>query len=138
MFFEDFPNRMFNLMVNVIGTDFTDIDVIIGREFLEEHKLTLVYNPCKNDSDPFTRLLPHTDVCYTGIFSESIIKEAEIDFPPTDKERLKDAILEVENSENQIIQDDYCVRVHLKDTTTYAYAPRKFALAERKITDDLL
>lgn len=59
-----------------------------------------------------------------------------------DKERLKVTILEVENSESQIIQDDYCVRVHLKDTSTYAYAPRKFALAEckqiREITDDLL
>lgn len=40
------------------------------------------------------------------------------------------------------IDDNYYVNVNLKDNSTYAYAPRKFALKEheqiREITDDLL
>jgi len=40
------------------------------------------------------------------------------------------------------VQDDYLVKVSLKDNTIYAYAPRRFAYMERlqirEITDDLL
>lgn len=40
------------------------------------------------------------------------------------------------------VDDEYVVRVNIKDNSTYAYAPRRFAFTERKqlqnITDDLL
>jgi len=40
------------------------------------------------------------------------------------------------------VKDNYTVKINLKDDTTYAYAPRKFAWTERiqirEITDDLL
>jgi len=51
-------------------------------------------------------------------------------------------IMEVENSTVQRIEDDYAVSVRLKDDSVYAFAPRRFAHAERleirQIIDDLL
>jgi len=49
---------------------------------------------------------------------------------------------EVENLKVDIIDDDYYVKVTLKDDSTYAYAPHRFAWSERmqirEIIDDLL
>lgn len=73
--FENFPERVFRLISHVVGPDFSDIDLVIGRDFLEEHELTLVYRPCKTNSNTFTQLLLQTDVCYTGISRESILDE---------------------------------------------------------------
>jgi len=51
-------------------------------------------------------------------------------------------IKEIKNSTVEVVQDDYSVKVNLKDNTTYAFAPRRFAYMERlqirEITDDLL
>lgn len=53
-----------------------------------------------------------------------------------------ETIVEVENLNVPAIEDDYCVRVNLKDFSTYAYAPRRFAMTEklqiRAIIDNLL
>lgn len=48
----------------------------------------------------------------------------------------------VEDTPVPVIEDDYLVKINLKDDSTFAYAPRKFAWPERiqirEITDDLL
>jgi len=48
----------------------------------------------------------------------------------------------VENVNTPIIDDDYSVKVRLRDESTFAYSPRRFAynkkLQIREITDDLL
>lgn len=87
--FENFPGRTFNFNVHIVGTDFTEIDIVIGRDFLEEHKLILIYDPSCNEENSFTQLLLHSDVCYTNSSVESILDESEIDFDLSDKERLK-------------------------------------------------
>lgn len=50
--------------------------------------------------------------------------------------------MECSQADVSVVDDDYNVSVNLKDSSTYAYAPRKFALKEREqireITDDLL
>jgi len=82
------------------------------------------------------------DVCFTNDSTESALDECEIDFDKSAKQRLKDVIMECLHSNVCEIDDDYYVNVNLKDDSTYAYAPRKFALKEREqireITDDLL
>ncbi|KMQ89165.1 hypothetical protein RF55_11228 [Lasius niger] len=122
--------------------DFSDLDVLIGRDFLEDHDLTLIFRPAKSDAKSFTQLLLETDVCYTDVTPESIVEECEIDFGPNEKQRLKDVVSQCLNACVDFVDDDYFVTVHLKDDSPYAYAPRKFALKEREqireITDDLL
>lgn len=65
-----------------------------------------------------------------------------IDFDKSAKSQLINVINEANNTNIIPIEDDYLVTVALKDTSTYAYAPRRFAWSERlqirKITDDLL
>lgn len=66
----------------------------------------------------------------------------EIDFGKEDRDKLTDLILDIADRKIEPIEDNYAVPVRLKDTSVYAYAPRRFAFAERiqirEITDDLL
>jgi len=51
-------------------------------------------------------------------------------------------IKEIEESDFDIVDDDYVVKVHLKNDSVFAFAPRRFAHVERlqlrQITDDLM
>jgi len=73
---------------------------------------------------------------------EQTIDNLTTDFGYNIEKRLKTMIREIENKEIIPVEDDYCVKVRLKDESLYAYAPRRFAHTERlqmrKITDDLL
>lgn len=55
---------------------------------------------------------------------------------------MQDLLCNAENLELDQVNEDHKVRIHLKDESIYAYAPRRVAFAERKqireITDDLL
>ncbi|XP_011686386.1 PREDICTED: zinc finger BED domain-containing protein 1-like [Wasmannia auropunctata] len=72
----------------------------------------------------------------------SQFSNVEIDFDAETKARLFTVFSETENTPIVPVEDDYSVKVSLKDHSTYAYAPRRFAWAEREqiraITDDLL
>lgn len=137
--FETFPDRTFDVCLHVVDSEFSEMDLIIGRDFLENYDLTLIFRPIKSNSTTFTQLLLQTDVCYTEINTESLLDECEIDFGIAEKRQLKETVLD---TEVDVVDDDYYVSVNLKDNSTYAYAPRKFTLEERKqiraITDDLL
>jgi len=56
--FEYFPDQNFTITFHVIATDFSDLDMIIGRDLMDNHNLTLIYNASKASLDPFTSLLP--------------------------------------------------------------------------------
>jgi DNA-directed RNA polymerase subunit F len=122
--------------------DFNDLDLIVGRDLLDNHNLTLIYHAGRASLNSFPDHLPNSDVYFTESVTETILDSCEIDFAQTDKLALKNVIIEVENDDIEEIIDNYNVRVSLKDTSTYAYAPRKFAFAERQkireIVDDLL
>lgn len=64
------------------------------------------------------------------------------DFGVEETNKFKKLIKEVDEMHVDEINDNYKVRVHLKDSSLYSYVPRKFALSERielrKITDNLL
>ncbi|XP_029163451.1 uncharacterized protein LOC114934906 [Nylanderia fulva] len=140
--FKSFPDRTYEVCLHVVDSDFSEMDLIIGRDFLENYNLTLIFRPTRSDSTAFTQLLLQSDVCYTEMNAESLLDECEIDFGLAEKQQLKEVVLDCLNTEVKVIDDDYYVSVNLKDHSTYAFAPRKFALEERKqiraITDDLL
>lgn len=73
---------------------------------------------------------------------ESTLSEINIDFDDEVKTKLINTISQIENSNITPIKEDYFVKILLKDDSTFAYAPRRFAWSERlmirEITDDLL
>ncbi|KMQ91352.1 hypothetical protein RF55_8798 [Lasius niger] len=73
---------------------------------------------------------------------DSLLSNIKTDFDSSSKQELISIIQEVENSEIPPVDDDYTVKVSLKDDSVHAYAPRRFAWAERlqirEIIDDLL
>ncbi|XP_067214743.1 uncharacterized protein [Linepithema humile] len=123
----NFPGRIFNITLNVVAKEFNDIEIIIGRDFIDDERITLIYNPNSGDTDNQMHLLLPTDVCYTASCVESAIDDCEIDFDASVKKRLKEIILKCENADLTVNDDDYGVKVFLKDESTFAFAPRKFA-----------
>lgn len=51
--FREFPDRDFNITFHVVDSDFSDLDLILGRDFLEQHDLTLIFRPSKVSTDTF-------------------------------------------------------------------------------------
>jgi len=72
----------------------------------------------------------------------NVLNNITIDFDSNVKYQLINVFEQVENLNIPIMDDDYSVKVKLKDESTFAYSPRRFAYNEklqmREITDDLL
>jgi len=70
------------------------------------------------------------------------LNDITIDFDSGVKQQLMNVFEQVENMNIPLEDDDYTVKVRLKDESTFAYSPRRFAYNEklqiREITDDLL
>jgi len=126
----------------VISNMTLEADVILRREFLHRHRLTLVYKPADEPTllkmNLFSVLPLHVLEDYK--IDLEIIINCDVDFDA--KRKLKAAVLEIDDSPVSEINDGYAVQIRLKDNSVYAYAPRRFARTERlqlhEITDDLL
>jgi len=72
----------------------------------------------------------------------NILNDITIDFDSNVKQQLISVFEQIENTNILIMDDDYSVKVKLKDESIFAYFPRRFAynkkLQIREITDDLL
>lgn len=70
------------------------------------------------------------------------MSDIKTNFDPTVTQKLISTIQTVEKTEVPAVDDNYTVKVALKDDSIYAFAPGKFAWSERlqirEITDDLL
>lgn len=119
--------------------------VILGRDFLEENNIFLVIDLSKKKYDERIRLFSY--VASAEVFDnksdlENLLNEIVVDADSSTKNNLIVSILEIENEQTSFPEDDYLVKINLKDDTIFAYAPRKFAWTERlqlrDITDDLL
>ncbi|KAK2574692.1 hypothetical protein KPH14_012996 [Odynerus spinipes] len=117
--------------------------LILGRDFLEDQKITLKYvSSDSNNFNTFPKSLLQILASLVDDKEEDKLNETSIDYDLSTLAKLKNLIKEVDNSKIDIIDDNYQVTVKLKDDSVYAYAPRRFAWAERiqirEITDDLL
>jgi len=145
---ESLGDRLVETTFYILKENSLRSDVILGREFLDEHKLTLVYEPneFKTMGNQQVNLFNELPICISeDIESQSLVKilaETETDFGNEVKQLLIETILEIENKKFSPIDDNYTVSVRIKDPSIYAYAPHRFAYAERiqirEITDDLL
>lgn len=142
---QSLSNYLAEINLHVLGSDSISADLIIGCDFFKYNKIKIIYNPFENSENKLNLL---HEVAFSNMNNEtcndldSILLDFNIDFDNVIKNQLISFLKEVENSEVEIDTEDYLVKVVLKDDTTYAYAPRRFAWSERlqirEITDDLL
>lgn len=122
----------------IIKESIFDSDLIIGREFIKKHKLTLVYSLHNAKSEGhnahvdliMSYLLLYVEDEEVGKLDE-ILREHEIDFDSEAKIKLIKTILNIDKQKAELIDDGYAVKIHLKDDSVFAFAPRRFAYVER-------
>ncbi|XP_067212248.1 uncharacterized protein [Linepithema humile] len=120
-------------------------DLSLGRDFILKNNLTVVYRPVEGVNDTvklFSEVASAETVYDPSDRLESIITDINIDFDEDIKRKLITVIKESEESPVEHVDDGHAVTVALKDNSTYAYTPRRFAWSERiqirDITDDLM
>ncbi|XP_011869954.1 PREDICTED: uncharacterized protein LOC105563185 [Vollenhovia emeryi] len=139
------PNRALEVNLHVLKENTFEGDIILGREFLKEHKLTLIFKPTSQGERENVRLFAQLPLCVESNIPESLeetIDKNSTDLDETDKRKLKEVIINERTKECVPVDDGYEVQVRLKDTSTYSFSPRRFAYAERlqirEVVDDLL
>lgn len=142
---ESLPYLNGSITLNVLKKEMGHTDLILGRDFISDNDIMMVYYPTNKKVDERIKLF--NEMAYAVITSDTQASETspytdiKTDFG-LDVDRKVSKILKEENLKVDIIDDDYFVKVSLKDDSTYAYAPRRFAWSERmqirEIIDDLL
>lgn len=143
---EQLPHLQLAITLYILQENGIAADLIIGRDFLNEQKITASYKPSPvnkdNISQDFSISLLQLLACQVTDSFKDTLNKIVTDFDLSTKKQLKDLILEVDRLIVPAANDDYSVKVMLKDDSVYAYAPRRFAWAKRNqirnITDDLL
>ncbi|XP_067212257.1 uncharacterized protein [Linepithema humile] len=148
--FAQHPERTFIISLFVLDTRSLATQIIIGRDFLNNHSLFAIYRPSRSKaqssdadiSSTFPEELLKVHACYEPQRGDEYLKELAKEMDPVEGIKLINLFKEIAELKVSRVEDDYCVRVNIKDTSTYAYAPRKFAYSERiqlrNITDDLI
>jgi len=122
-------------------------DIIFGRDFIGKEKFTITceskgtgLDHIKSDVNLFKALPLYVEDDSSRL--EKILNDIVIDYESSVRDYLIQLISEIEETHFDIIDDEYSVKVQLKDDSIFAYAPRRFAHAERlqlrEITDNLM
>lgn len=98
-------------------------DLIIDRDFLNKEKLTLIYRPERKYrySGEKVQLLPQFDICEVTDSLKAKIDNCHIDFDKATKRRLKQLIVDIKNSNVRLMDDNYVVRINLKDASIHIH-----------------
>ncbi|XP_066597475.1 uncharacterized protein [Prorops nasuta] len=149
---EEIPNVPYEHTFYLIQDGCLDGSIIMGRDVLENHNLSLLYTPgkgnCEKGSDKQINLIDEHLASMIGTLEEinendkRHIEEIRTDFGFTCDQQVKSIIKGVAKEPIKKVKDDFMVSVKLRDHTPFAYSPRRFAAAERlqirEITEDLL
>lgn len=88
---------------------------MLGREFLSNNKLTMIYNPSDEGSAERVGLFSNLPLSVKDSSAsddlETKIENTSIDFGGKDKDRLKEIISNVNKESMVPVEDDYAVRV---------------------------
>ncbi|CAL1671715.1 unnamed protein product [Lasius platythorax] len=143
---EVLPNS--TLMVTFLVTESSSSSsrLILGCDFLNQHKIVITIDV--TDENVSNRVQLFSEVASTEIIDcapneiEELLTDINIDFDSSVKQQLISTIKEVNDTHIPLVNDDYSVKINLKDESIFAFSPRRFAFAEklqiREIVDDLL
>lgn len=133
------PNTLTFCDFHVLNHDFTAAHILLGRDFIRNNKLFYGIDNTSEEDKNIVKLFSHVPsadiINHESKFTDSF-PEINIDFDLPVKNKLISLIQEINSTSIPIIQDDYSVKVNLKDKTTYAYAPRKFVVRTKTIKRD--
>ncbi|KMQ88500.1 hypothetical protein RF55_12002 [Lasius niger] len=149
------PNLLTQIDLHIFQDDSVSTDLIIGRDFITIHKEVLVnvlevlINTLEKKSHNKMELLSEVaSVEIMDTFNKNSkltdlsLENFTTDFEASTNQQLKAVIKEVNNTSVPPSDEEYLVEVTLKDSSIFAFAPRRFAFEERRqireITDDLL
>ena len=141
-------NEWSDVTLLVVDDSTMDYDILLGREFFKENKIRLIFqegnfvfeHPVvqENIINNISTINAINEPDRLDVIMENLDHELDLN----SKNELINTLKEVEKLEVEQIQDEYKIRVHLKDTSFFRYAPRRMSIQEkaslRKITDDLL
>lgn len=132
---ETLPNFNAIIKLHVLKKDRFPADVIIGRDFVRQNKIIVIHdltdNELNNRVELFQEVAAINSLDDNSKNLSSILSNININFENDIKSKLVNSILEIENLEIPPVDNDYFVKINLKDESTYAYAPRRFAWSER-------
>lgn len=139
------PNLELKVNFQVLDNDSWPTQVILGRDFISNNKLKLLYDPSlQHESNKLQLLNEVASVEVIDTINDPVdkISNLETDFGNDANIQLQTVIREVQDTPVELVKDDYNVEVTLKDNSIYAFAPCRFAHSERlqlrEITDDLI
>ncbi|KYN17781.1 hypothetical protein ALC57_09934 [Trachymyrmex cornetzi] len=107
--FDQLKDIDFNIHLHVLKDDNIATDFIVGRDFLDEHRITATYTPKTKDAPPhaFSKTLLQVLACAeTGNSALNSIDNISTDFEMQVTERLKGILIEIRNSDVKSIDDD--------------------------------
>lgn len=141
---EPLPLIRANVLFHVLHDDNFSTQIILGRDFLIDNKISCLFDYSKEKD----KLELFSEIASTEILNDQsndlkdLLNNSKIDFDENIKRELVSIILEVENSVIIPPENDYFVKIKLKDDSIFRYSPRRFAWNEkiqiREIIDDLL
>lgn len=105
--------RKFQIRLYVLHSSAFQGDLIIGREFLTQERLILIYNPAAKGDREKLNLFANLPLCIEDSEQhetiEDVMNSHEIDFDREDKERLQRLVVDISKRPVEIIDDDYSV-----------------------------
>lgn len=120
--------------------------IILGCDFLSDNRISCLFDFSNKEQNDKLKLF--SEIASTDIIDKhsndlkDLLVNTKIDFDENVKKQLIATILEVEETNFPSVDDNYYVKVRLKDDSPYRYSPRRFAWIERlkirEIVDDLL
>lgn len=133
---ESLPQFKGNITLNVLEKEITQTELILGRDFISENNIMLFYHPTNKILEK--RLNMFNEMAFAAVIEDvsqshinSLYSDIKIDFGLNTDQKVINILNEIHEMNVDKINDDYFVKVALKHNSTYAYAPRRFAWAER-------
>lgn len=137
-------NLELDINLHVLKDENLAKDLIIGRDFLDTHGITVIYQPGEQtiEAPPraFSESLLQVLACIETCTGANRFSEVTTHFDKQITSQLIHLLDEIDNTYVDRVDDDYKVSIRLKDESVFAYAPRRFAYKEklREIVNDLL
>lgn len=107
---------------------------ILGMDFFRDNCIKLAVNPMCNDTvrkiELFSALIAQeaVQICTTFVADDNY--DILTDFGPSADLQVSELLKTVHETAVDMLDDEYRVKIALKDEIPFAYAPRRFAYAE--------